>query len=418
MKRDWFRFVTNKAATTTPGADAEIFVFGDIGETYWSEGVSAQSFVDQLAALEDTAELAIRINSYGGSAWDGMAIANAIMRFDGHTTCYIDGVAASAASIVAFAGDDVVASKYSRGMLHNASAMVMGTADDMREVATQIEALNATMAAYYADRSADPKLDAAAFAAIMAAETWYSADEMLAVGLITSIDTSTVREEVEKAAASALAKTSEPYAAQGIPALPTTKESKPMAFKDDLAKRLGKDPADLTDEDLYKAALDALGDPEPASGGPAAPASTDTPATGAPEAPAGAPGGAPAPAAAPTPVPAAASAGTVTVDSAAFEDLKRQAAMGAKAFEDAQAKSDQAVVDKAIEEGRIPLARAGHYLALMSADRTDTIDLLTNRLAKDAAVPMHEMGHSADLAPVATVTENDRYKTFTKGLGI
>lgn len=404
-KREWFRFVAAKAKNQP----AEVFVYGDIGETFWGDGVSAQSFVDQLNAI-DAAELHVRINSPGGSAWDGMTIANAIMRHPAKTTTFIDGLAASAASIVAFAGDEVVVSKWGRAMLHNAHAKVAGTAADMRDVATQLDALNANMAAYYADRSTGSD-DTAAFARAMEKETWYSAQELIDAGLATRIDDSGVREEVEKAVASALSTARMKF--QHPPAA-TTKENR-MATKDDLAKRLGKDPADVTDEDLMKAALDALGD---------APADTpgDTGAvTGdpAPVEPAAPPAGDPTPEAAPTPVPAAAKGGTtVEVDSVAFAELQRQAALGAQAFADAQAKADKAVVDKAIDEGRIPLARANAYLALMKADRADTTDLLTNRIPPNT-VPLSEVGHSADVPgadATASVADNPSYNAWMKGL--
>lgn len=408
-KREWFRFVAAKAKNQP----AEVFVYGDIGETFWGDGVSAQSFVDQLNAI-DAAELHVRINSPGGSAWDGMTIANAIMRHPAKTTTFIDGLAASAASIVAFAGDEVVVSKWGRAMLHNAHAMVAGTAADMRDVATQLDALNANMATYYADRSTGSD-DAAAFARAMEKETWYSAQELIDAGLATRIDDSGVREEVEKAVASALSTARMKF--QHPPAA-TTKENR-MATKDDLAKRLGKDPADITDEDLMKAALDALGDAPadiPGDTGAATGGNTGDPAEADPAAP---PAGEPAPAAAPTPVPAAAKGGTtVEVDSVAFAELQRQAALGAKAYADAQAKADKAVVDKAIDEGRIPLARADAYLALMSADRTDTTDLLTRRIPPNT-VPLSEVGHSADVPgadATASVTENPSYNAWMKGL--
>lgn len=399
--RDWYRFVTNKAAKK-----AEVYVYGDIGETFWGDGVSAQAFVDELNAI-DADELDIRINSPGGSAWDAMTIANAIIRHKAKTTTWVDGLAASAASIVAVAGDEVVVSKYGQAMLHNARSIVMGTAADLRDVAKQLDGLNATMASYYADRSSGPG-DTAAFARAMEAETWYNAEEMLAAGLATRIDDSAVREEVESAVASAMTGTAEQYRYRGRPAAPapvaTTKETR-MATKDDLAKRLGKDPADLTDEDLYQAALDALGDP-PA---PDAPADPPAPAPAPADAPA------PAPAPAPDPVPVA-KGGTVEVDSEAFAELQRQAALGAQAFRDAQAKADNDTVEKAIDEGRIPVSRKNHYLALMTADRADTTDLLTKRLAPGAAVPLVELGHAADTTPTADVTEDPRFKVFTKGL--
>lgn len=190
-----------------------------------------------------------------------------------------------------------------------------------------------------------------------------------------------------------------------------------MATKDDLAKRLGKDPADITDEDLYKAALEALGPEKPDT--PDTPTPPDTPDTPTADTPPAPPADAPPPPAPPAPVPAAAKDGTVTLDAAAFESLKSQAALGAKAYADAQAKADNDAVDRAINEGRIPPSRKDHYLALMKADRADTIDLLTKRLAPGAAVPMQEVGHSAaDVVADATasVTEDPRYKMFTKGL--
>lgn len=180
-----------------------------------------------------------------------------------------------------------------------------------------------------------------------------------------------------------------------------------MATKDDLAKRLGKDPADITDEDLYKAALDALGDPKP-DDKPA-----DEPA--APPAPAPVVEDPAPPAPAPVPVPAAAKDGVVSVDAQAWADMQANAALGLKAFQDAQAKADNDCIEKAIDEGRIPPSRKGHYQALMTADRADTTDLLTKRLAPGAAVPLVEMGHAADTTPTATVTEDPRYKNWKVG---
>lgn len=417
--REWFRTVAARADTPPV-----VYIYGDIGATWFDEdAVSAQAFVDMLDAITDS-ELHVRINSPGGSAWDGLAIANAMIRHPAKVTTFVDGMAASAASVAMMGGDEIVVSKYGRAMLHNAHVMVMGTAADMREVATQIDALNANMATFYADR-ATAGLDVAAFAAAMDKETWYNADEMLEAGLATRIDTSGVREEVERAVASALATTKMKF---NHPPAVHMKETR-MATKDDLAARLGKNPADVTDEDLMKAALDALGEAPaaPAAPAPAAPAGDPAAPPAAPAAPAA--GGDPAPAApaappapaAPTPVPAAASAtGTVEVDAAVWEQMQANARLGAQAYADAQAKADQAVVDKAIDEGRIPLARAGHYLALMKSDRTDTTDLLTKRLAP-GAVPLHEIGHAADVPAAgaqASVSEDPRYKNFTKGLGL
>lgn len=411
--RDWFRFVTAKAKSEK---SAEVYIYGDIGETFWGDGVSAQAFVDQLNELTDVDKLDVRINSPGGSAWDGMTIANAIMRHPAKTTTWIDGLAASAASIVAVAGDEVVVSKYGQAMLHNAHALVMGSAKDMREVAAQLDSLNASMATYYADRAGPGGGDAKAFSRAMEAETWYNAQEMLDAGLASRIDESGVREEVERAVASAMTGTAEQYRYRGRPAAPapaaTMKESQTMATKDDLAKRLGKDPADVTDEDLMTAALEALG--------PAAPAVPELKPTDpfAPPAPADPAAPEPEPAPAPELVGATAKVGadgTVMLDRGTYESLVAGANAGNKACATLQAQADARVVDTAIDEGRITPARRDHYMALMAKDRVDTADLLTKRLQPGVAVPLHEVGHAADTTPEASVTENPLYQAWKVG---
>ena len=249
--REWFKYVLASA-----GKPPEIRIYGDIGATFFDEdAVSATQFLAMLDDHKDEPEIHVRINSGGGSAWDGLAIANAMMRHPATITTFVDGMAASAASVVMMGGDEIVVSKWGRAMIHNARALVMGTSDDMREVATQIDALNANMASFYADRATKAGKSPADFARAMAAETWYNAEEMLDAGLASRIDDSGVREEVELAAAHVLTSTRMKFV---HPPAATPKETR-MAIKDDLAKRLGKDPADITDEDLMTAALEALG---------------------------------------------------------------------------------------------------------------------------------------------------------------
>lgn len=391
--RDWFRFVTNKAQPD----DAEVYIYGDIGETFWSDdGVSAQSFVDELNEIT-AKNLSIRINSPGGSAYDGLTIANAIVRHKAKTTCWIDGLAASAASIVAMAGDEVVTSKYGEMMLHNAQAVVIGSAKDMREVASQLDQLNASIASYYADRATSGG-DSATFARAMGKESWYNADEMLAAGLVTRIDTSAVREETEKAVASAMARTAETYRYSGRQAAPapvaTTKEN-PVADKKTITESLGL-PDDATEDDILAKTREALGlteddpktddlKPEGVSGATGDPVPVVTDSGPAPESAAAA-------------ARAKANGEVVELDKATYEQMMANAQLGAKAHATLTAQAHAQVVDKAIDEGRITLARRDHYLTLMTADTADTTDLLTKRLQPGAAVPLHEIGHMAEMS--------------------
>lgn len=421
-RREWFRFVTNKADSDTNKADsdtAEIHLYGDIGSTYFGDGVSAELFVSQLDELKDVSQLDVRINSSGGSAWDGLTIANAIMRHPATVTTYIDGLAASAASIVAVAGDKVITSKYAQMMLHNAHAVCAGTALDLREVADGLDQLNASMAIYYADRAGGTVAD---WANAMAAETWYSADEMLDAGLVTEIDDSTVREEVEKAAAHAMANTAEQFKYQGRTAAPPPaaaatnrkKEGRPMADKKTIAESLGL-KADASDDDILAATRKALGiegDDKPGDGdggnsgdGGDAPKTDEKPIVDAPAEPVKELAG------------ATAKAGeTVELDRATYDQLMANSQMGAQAHATLQAQADARIVDAAIDRGKITPARRNHYLALMKSDRTDTTDLLTNRLAEGASVPLSEIGHSADVAAAqASVTDDPRFAAWKVG---
>jgi ATP-dependent protease ClpP protease subunit len=102
LKR-WFDF---RAQAT----GAEIVIYDEIG----AFGIPAKTFLDELKALGPVAELTVRINSPGGSVFDGVAIYNALKRHDGAVTVWIDGIAASIASMIAMAGDEVVMDEHWR----------------------------------------------------------------------------------------------------------------------------------------------------------------------------------------------------------------------------------------------------------------------------------------------------------------
>lgn len=185
---DWFR-IRNTADT------AELLFYENVG--------SAEPFARELAAI-DTMQLIVRINSRGGSAFDGIAIYNAIARHPAHTTVYVDGLAASAASVIAMAGDEIVISKYAKMMIHDASGVVMGTAADMTAFAKVLDQLSANIATVYADRAGG---DVKNWRAAMHAETWYPADAAVKAGLADRIDTGrTTPQNVQRAVAVAAAR--------------------------------------------------------------------------------------------------------------------------------------------------------------------------------------------------------------------
>ncbi|WP_412509216.1 head maturation protease, ClpP-related [Roseovarius sp. SYSU LYC5161] len=157
---------------------AEVLIYDEIG----AYGVSAKGFLAELGALTDDAAIDLRLNSPGGSVFDAVAIHNALSRHAGPVTVWIDGIAASAASYIAMAGDEIVMPENAFLMIHDPSGLVMGTAAEMREMAGTLDKIGASMTRGYASRSGKPEAE---IAALLAAETWFDAAEALEVGLAT-----------------------------------------------------------------------------------------------------------------------------------------------------------------------------------------------------------------------------------------
>jgi ATP-dependent Clp protease protease subunit len=160
---------------------AEIVIYDEIG----AFGIPAKAFLDELKALGPIAELTVRINSPGGSVFDGVAIYNALKRHDAMITVRIDGIAASIASVIAMAGDEVVMPENAMLMLHDPSGLVVGTATDMRAMAEALDKMKAGMVAAYRAKSGRDDVE---IEALMAAETWLSAQEALELSLADRIE--------------------------------------------------------------------------------------------------------------------------------------------------------------------------------------------------------------------------------------
>ena len=175
MTRRWYEFRARVRDT------AEIVIYDEIG----AFGIAAKSFLDELKALGPVAELTLRINSPGGSVFDGVAIYNALKRHQARVTVWIDGIAASIASMIAMAGDEVVMPENAMLVLHDPSGLVAGTAADMRATADALDKMAAAMVAAYRDKSGagDAEVEA-----LMATETWLSAEEAVELGLADRVE--------------------------------------------------------------------------------------------------------------------------------------------------------------------------------------------------------------------------------------
>lgn len=151
------------------------------GEVGWE--ITPQAVASALKGAAGKA-LKISLNSYGGDAMAGIAIHNMLARHDGTKTVVVDGIAASAASLIAMAGDKIVMPDNSFLMIHNASGFAMGNADAARELADILDKISASYRRTYAAKTGKSEEE---IAALMDAEAWMSADEALAAGFATEV---------------------------------------------------------------------------------------------------------------------------------------------------------------------------------------------------------------------------------------
>lgn len=167
--------------------EAEIFLYdaivSDELDAEWMGGVAPQSFVKELRGIT-AGTIHLRINSPGGSVFAARAIETALREHPAKVIAHIDGVAASAATFVAMAADEVVMAPGALFMIHKAWAVAMGNADDLMESAALLEKVDGTLVKTYAART---KQDEAKISDWMAAETWFTADEAVEAGFADSI---------------------------------------------------------------------------------------------------------------------------------------------------------------------------------------------------------------------------------------
>ena len=176
MNEKWYN-IQNKADET-----AGIYIFDEIG-TY---GVTAQDFISDIKDLKDK-PINLRINSLGGDVFDGMAMYNVIKRREAKTTVYIEGIAASIATIVALAADEVIMAENSLFMIHNAWGGTMGEAKDMRKTADTLDKISSELIDIYMKKTG---LSYDALAEMMDEETWLNANEAFELGFIDTISDS------------------------------------------------------------------------------------------------------------------------------------------------------------------------------------------------------------------------------------
>lgn len=191
------KFWEFKAAEGGESKDAELLLYGPIGADdglgWLFDDMTPKQFHEELTDLGDVENLRVMINSPGGDVFAGQAIHSMLTRHPANVTVYIDGLAASIASIVAMAGDTVVMPRNAMMMIHNPWTVALGDAREFRKLAETLDGIRDAMIAAYESKTGK---DRAELLPLLNAETWMTADEAVEMGFADQI------EEKKKVAAS------------------------------------------------------------------------------------------------------------------------------------------------------------------------------------------------------------------------
>jgi len=177
-------------------SEAEVLIYGDIGGGWWDEGITGESISNQIAEL-DVDTIHVRINSGGGLVFEGLAIYQAFARHDAKIIVHIDSIAASIASVIAMAGDEIRISEGANLMIHKPWSGVWGDADAMRKEADILDQLQAGLINIYEARTDAKRADLESW---VNAETWFLGQAAVDAGFADVI----VPAKKKKAAASAM----------------------------------------------------------------------------------------------------------------------------------------------------------------------------------------------------------------------
>ncbi len=204
----WFAIKNDTAES------ADLYFYDVIGDSWI--GSDAATVVKQINGLK-TKKLNVRINSPGGSVFDGLAIFNALSRHPAEVTTYVDGLAASIASIIALAGKKVVIADNAMFMIHQPWTWASGDSTEMRKQADILDQISETLVTTYESRTGKSREE---IISAMNEETWFTAKEAKAWGLVTEITdalplAASVRNEV--AVALAFKRTPEAVVATAAP---------------------------------------------------------------------------------------------------------------------------------------------------------------------------------------------------------
>ncbi len=159
----------------------EVMIYDEIGNF----GVDAKSFINEIKQIPNDTSVLLRINSPGGSVIDGLAIYDAISRMPQKVTARIEGIAASMASVIALAADEVIMSENSLYMIHNVWGGEVGDSDDLRKAADLMDKMGERLINIYVSKTGQTEEQIRSW---MDEETWFNSLEAQEAGFINLVE--------------------------------------------------------------------------------------------------------------------------------------------------------------------------------------------------------------------------------------
>ena len=221
-----------------------VSIYDQIGESWDGSGMTAKRMAGILRSIGDK-DIQVNINSPGGDFFEGVAVYNLLRQHKAKVTVNVLGLAASAASIIAMAGDEINMGEGSFLMIHNAWCMAIGNRHDMQAAAEQLAPFDAAMAEVYAARSGKSTKYAAT---LMDAESWIGAELAIKEGFATGMMSNDLITQDTKASASNVRKIESALIASGMPRSQAQKTI--SDFKSSLRDSAGSGSSDSTGDDL------------------------------------------------------------------------------------------------------------------------------------------------------------------------
>lgn len=365
---------TDEPDATVSGSTAVLRLYDVIDSWGGWWGISAAEVAETLDDLPDSVSLVeIHLNSPGGEATEGVALANVLRQHPARIVAIVDGLAASAASMVAMGADEVVVAPGSQLMVHEASGGAWGPADYMESMARSLHSISGAYAAAYAAKAGGT---AEQWREVMRAETWFAPDEAVTAGLADRLLTAPATTEPAAAVARHDLRVFAHAGRQNAPA-PRLPAAAPAARASTTTKAAvgGMTEEDIAMSEFLNGVRERLGLSDTADE-TAALAALDEALTERAEAPA---------------AQATVPAGHTLLPDVALDELRAQAAQGAQAHEQLRLQNRAAALDS-YRDRFTPVNRA-RWEAAYDRDPENTVELLK---AMPVVVPTAEVGHGLD----------------------